>query len=243
MKLVVTGASTGIGHALALRAAGAGWDVLVSLRDERARARLEAAGCVCARLELRDEDSLQAFAEQVQAWCDGRLQALVNNAGTALPGALEETPLAELREQFEVNVFGPLRLTQLLLPAVRAGSGHVIFVGSERARDAAPLYGAYGGAKLAIEGFAAALDLELRELGARASVVRLGPHESRIRVAIRARLERLARLASPYAGLAREMLARLGRPPLLAPDEAARAVLALLREPDPEISAAPRTRD
>jgi len=242
-KLVVTGTSTGIGHAIAMRAARDGWSVLATARNPAATHtrpaadELAAAGCTVARLDLRDEDSTAEFAAEAKAWCEGRLDALVNNAGTALPGAVEELSLADVRDQFEVNVFGHVAVTQCLLPAIRSAAGRVVFVSSDRARVPAPLYGAYSASKAALEGFAGALAAEVEGFGVMVSVLELGSYRSAIREPIRERLESIAP-ESPYATATRASLERLGSPPLGDPADAAAATLDLLDASDPPVRAA-----
>jgi NAD(P)-dependent dehydrogenase (short-subunit alcohol dehydrogenase family) len=237
-KLVVTGTSTGIGRAIALRAARDGWTVLATARDPAASStgpaldELAGAGCTVARLDLRDEASIAAFGAEAESWSDGSLDALVNNAGTALPGAVEELSLADVRAQFEVNVFGHLAVTQSLLPALRRAGGRVLFVSSDRSRKAVPLYGAYSASKSALESFAGALGAEVTGFGVMVSVLELGSFRSAIRDPIRERLESVP-AESPYASRARESLAGLGAPPLGDPDEVARAALELLDSPEP----------
>jgi NAD(P)-dependent dehydrogenase (short-subunit alcohol dehydrogenase family) len=230
---VVTGTSTGIGHAIASRAGREGWRVLATVRDpsashsRRASASLQDRGCVVTGLDLRDERSVAEFAAEADAWCDGRLDSLVNNAGSALPGAVEDLDMAAVRDQFEVNVFGHVTLTQRLLPALRAARGRVLFVSSQRARVSAPLYGAYGASKRALEGFADALGAEVEPFGVGVSVLELGSYESAIRDQIRPRLEEVDP-ESQYAAATRASLERLGAPPLGDPDEVAEAALELL---------------
>jgi len=242
-KLVVTGTSTGIGHAIALRAARDGWSVLATARDPAAvrtrpaAAELADAGCAVAKLDLRDEDEITEFAAEAEGWCEGRLDALVNNAGTALPGAVEELSIADVRDQFEVNVFGHVAVTQRLLPALRLAAGRVVFVSSDRARVPVPLYGAYSASKAALEGFAGALAAEVEGFGVMVSVLELGSYRSAIREPIRERLERAAP-DSPYATATRTSLRRLGSPPLGDPAEVAAATLELLDANEPPARAA-----
>jgi NAD(P)-dependent dehydrogenase (short-subunit alcohol dehydrogenase family) len=236
--IVITGTSTGIGHAIALRAGREGWRVLATVRDpsashsRRAAAALEDSGCAVIALDLRDEGSIAEFAAGAEAWCGGSLNSLVNNAGSALPGAVEDLQMADVRDQFQVNVFGHVTVTQRLLPALRAAHGRVLFVSSDRARVAVPLYGAYGASKRALEGFADALGAEVEPLGVRVTVLELGSYESAIRDQIRPRLEEVD-AESPYAPATRASLERLGTPPLGDPDEVAEAALDLLESDHP----------
>lgn len=183
-------------------------------------------------LDLRDDASVANFAVETEAWCGGRLNALINNAGTALPGAVEDLSIAEVRELFEVNTFGHVAVTQRLLPAVRAARGRVVFVSSDRARVPTPLYGAYAASKRAIEGFAAALGMEVESQGVSVCVLELGSFQSAIREPIRERLEHVGP-DSRYAELAELARSSLGSPPLGDPSEVAEAALALLDSEDP----------
>ncbi len=240
--MVVTGTSTGIGRAIALSAARADWRVLATVRDPSAShsrvavRSLTECGCVVAALDLRDGQSIATFAAEAEAWSDGKLDALVNNAGTALAGPVEELEMAAVREHFEVNVFGHVDVTQRLLGALRAAQGRVLIISSERARVPVPLYGAYVASKRALEGFAAALEAEVEPLGVGVSVLELTSYESAIRETIRPRLERVGP-GSLYAAAARASLARLGAPPLGDPDEVGRTVLDLLNANHPPVRA------
>lgn len=227
-SLIVTGASSGIGQAQALLAVSEGWDVLATVRADRDRMALELRGCRTGILDLRDDASIQAFAKLAGDWCGDRLNALVNNAGVAFPGAIEDLDPGEIREQFAVNVFGQIRLTQLLLPALRQAQGRLLFVSSDRAQAAVPGYGAYVASKRAVEGFAETLAAEVQPFGIGVSILELGSFESSIRVAIAARLAATARKTAQYGDLIREVTAKLGSPPLYPAEQAARAALDLL---------------
>lgn len=212
-KLLVTGASSGIGHAIAARASRDGWNVLAATH---------------ADVELRDAASIDAFSARALSWCEGHLDALVNNAGVAFAGAVEELRMDEIREQFEVNVFGHIQLTQRLLPALRDARGDVVFISSDRASAPVPLYGAYVASKRALGGFADVLASEVEAFGVRVSVLELGSYASNIRTKIRAAFDAMD--ASRYADLVQDMRARLGTPPMGDPDDAAAKVLALLAD-------------
>jgi NAD(P)-dependent dehydrogenase (short-subunit alcohol dehydrogenase family) len=236
-RLIVTGASSGVGHATAAMARGRGWEVLASLRDDADRPGLEGLGCHPARLDLRDEKSIAAFATGASAWCGGRLDALVNNAGTALAGPVEELDLVDIREQFAINTFGQIGLTQALLPALREAGGWIVFVSSDRATGAVPGYGAYIASKRALEGFAEVLAAEVARFGIGVTIVELGSFESKIRGPIAARLAECARTTAHYGALIEELAAVLGSPPLFAPELAAEAILDLLEMAAPPLTA------
>jgi NAD(P)-dependent dehydrogenase (short-subunit alcohol dehydrogenase family) len=235
-RLVVTGASSGIGRAIALRAANEGWRVLATVRSKAQRQQLEEADCDTAILELRDGGSIEAFAEIAKNWCEGRLDALVNNAGTSLPGPVEELRLGEVRELFEVNVFGHLQVTQRLLPALRASSaGRIVFVSSAWTHSSVPLYGAYVASKRALNAFAESLAAEVQSSSVSVAILELGSFETDVRTKIRARLESAERAGTSYGELLRGALSSLGKPPIGSADMAASVVLSLLEQQTPPL--------
>lgn len=199
--VVVTGTSTGLGREIARAAQHRGWAVLGTVRREADRAELEAAGITTAICDVTEATSVGAFAEEAGAWCDGRLDALVNNAGTAHPGPVEEQPIDDIRAQFEVNVFGQVAVTQQLCDPLRAARGRVLMVSSSSAAAVAPGLGAYCASKLALEGFARALDLELRPAGVSVHVLRPGSFATRIWDTSLARVDDYERSGSRYVDL------------------------------------------
>ncbi len=150
---LITGASTGIGRATALRLARNGWTVLAGVRDPAAGESLvaEATGSgrvVALTLDVTDAEQIAKAAQKVDEETaqagqpgSGRLDALVNNAGIGIGGPLEIIPLDEVRRQFEVNVFGQIAVTQALLPALRRARGRVVFVSSIGGRVAMRVHG------------------------------------------------------------------------------------------------------
>jgi len=161
-SIVVTGASTGIGAATVGELVRRGFRVWASVRSEDAADRLlgEYSERVrVLRFDVTDGEAVAAAGELVRA--DGPLHGLVNNAGLALPGPLEFLPLAALREQLEVNLLGQLAVTQAMLPALRAGPGRIVMVGSIGGRIAAPMLGAYHISKFGLVGLTDTLRAEL----------------------------------------------------------------------------------
>jgi NAD(P)-dependent dehydrogenase (short-subunit alcohol dehydrogenase family) len=231
-RLVVTGASAGLGRALAALARERGWDVLGTVRRESDRAALERLGCATALLDLTDARSISAFAATTNDWCDGRLEALVHNAGTAYPGPVEELPDEDLRAQFEIGVFGPIALSQRLLPALRATGGRLLFISSDRARRSVPFYGAYVASKRALEAFAETLALEDKSV--RVSILELGSFESAIRGPIGERLDRASQGSRHEAAL-RASRQGLGGPPIEPVGTVARVAMDLLEAPAPPL--------
>lgn len=186
-SVVVTGASTGIGHATALRLATDGWRVFAGVRRPADGEQLE-RDAASARGELTPllldvTDAAQidtAFATVADAVGDRGLSALVNNAGTALGGPLEYLPTDTWRDQFEVNVFGQVAVTRAALELLRRGSddhgghGRIVFIGSNSGRIATPLLGPYVASKFALEGLADTLRLELSGTGVSVVVIEPG---------------------------------------------------------------------
>ena len=183
---VITGASTGIGRATALRLAAAGWTVLAGVRDAGVGDELAAqAGTklVPVALDVTDEAQVAAAAELVSALTQaeaagsgaaGRLDALVNNAGIGLGGPLELVSAQDWRTQFEVNVFGQVAVTRALLPALRAAGGRIVFVSSVGGRVSVPFNGPYASSKHALEAIGDALRGELHSSRISVSLVEPG---------------------------------------------------------------------
>lgn len=166
MKVVlITGCSSGIGAATARRLARHGHVVYASARQPEALAELAAGGCQTLALDVTDEASMQAAVRQVQA-AHGGLDVLINNAGYGLYGPVEQLSPVELRRQFETNLFGLVRLCQLVLPGMRErGAGRIVNVSSMGGRTTLPGGGAYHASKYAVEAISDALRIEVRRFG------------------------------------------------------------------------------
>ena len=153
----MTGASSGIGEACALRLATRAWRVLGGVRSDEDAERLRAADVEPLLLDVTDPAQIAAAAERIGPQLDG----LVANAGIAVAAPLELVPLDELRRQLEVNVVGQLAVVQALLPALRRSRGRVVLMGSIGGRSALPFLGPYAASKHALEAFADVLRVEL----------------------------------------------------------------------------------
>ena len=163
--VLVTGCSSGIGRATALRLAGSGWKVYASARRPESIADLRDAGCQTLALDVTDEQSMRAAVDSIEQ-AEGAIGVLVNNAGYSQSGAIETVPLDAVRRQFETNVFGLVRLTQLALPKMRAQRwGKIVNVGSMGGRLSFPGAGHYHATKHALEAISDALRFELRGFG------------------------------------------------------------------------------
>ncbi|MFB6891945.1 oxidoreductase [Kitasatospora sp. NPDC056327] len=171
---LVTGASSGIGEATALRLIGLGFTVYGAARRTDRLDRLAERGLRPLAMDVTDDDSMRGGVERVIAGT-GRIDVLVNNAGYGSYGALEDVPLEEARRQFDVNVFGAVRLTQLVLPHMRARrSGTVVNVTSMGGRIHTPLGGWYHGTKFALEALSDCLRIEVRPFGIDVVVIEPG---------------------------------------------------------------------
>lgn len=163
--VLVTGCSSGIGRATAGLLARSGWPVYASARRAEALADLESLGCRTLSLDVTDEESMVAAVEAVERE-HGAVGVLVNNAGFSRSGAVETVPVADARRQFETNVFGPSRLAQLVLPAMRAqGWGKIVVLGSMGGRLTFPGGGWYHATKYALEALSDALRFEVAGFG------------------------------------------------------------------------------
>ncbi|RLU84917.1 short-chain dehydrogenase/reductase [Streptomyces griseocarneus] len=172
---LVTGCSSGIGRAAALRLHGAGLRVYATARRPETLEALAERGMRTLALDVTDPESARAAVETVTAE-HGAVDILVNNAGYGLSGTFEETPLDRVRDQFETNVFGLVGLTQLVLPGMRERRrGTVVNVSSIFGRYAAPGGGYYHASKHAVEALSDALRLEVAGFGIRVSLVEPGP--------------------------------------------------------------------
>jgi NAD(P)-dependent dehydrogenase (short-subunit alcohol dehydrogenase family) len=172
--VLITGCSSGIGEETARRLAGKGWTVYATARKPDSIAALAEAGCRTLPLDVNDEDSMRAAVAAVEE-AEGAVGALVNNAGYSQSGALETLPMERLRSQFETNVFGLVRMCQLVLPGMRkAGRGRIVNISSMGGRLTFPGGGAYHATKYAVEALSDALRWEVREFGVRVVIVEPG---------------------------------------------------------------------
>lgn len=163
--VIITGASSGIGRACALRLSASGFEVFAGVRkDEDAEAlKHDATGSLTTlKLDVTEHHQLETITKQLEEQLTEKgLYALINNAGTAVAGPLEFIPPEELRRQFEVNVPGQLAVTQALLPLLRKGRGRVIMMSSISGRVAPPFLGPYAASKFALEALSDSLRREL----------------------------------------------------------------------------------
>jgi NAD(P)-dependent dehydrogenase (short-subunit alcohol dehydrogenase family) len=182
--VLITGASTGIGQATALRLARAGWTVLAGVRakedGERLAGEAPPGRIEALTLDVTDLEQIRLAAARVSELggegdaSPGRLDALVNNAGIGFGGPLELIHPDDLRKQFDVNVLGQISVTQALLPALRAARGRIVFVSSVGGRVAMAFTAPYAASKHAIEAIGDALRVELRTSNVQVALVEPG---------------------------------------------------------------------
>lgn len=170
---LVTGVSSGIGRATAMLLAARGFRVFGTMRKP-SQTVAPLGDVEVVPLDVRDEESLRSCLRTVLDRA-GRIDALVNNAGYTLIGALEETSIEEARQILETNFFGVLRLTQTVLPIMRRQEyGRIVNIGSVVGFLPAPYQGIYAASKHALEGYSESLDHEVRQFGIRVSVIEPG---------------------------------------------------------------------
>src|SRR2546428_10815790 len=163
--VLITGCSSGIGRASALRLAQGGWTVYASGRRPESLAALADAGWRTLALDVTDEGSMRAAVERVEQE-RGAVGVLINNAGYSQSGAIETVPMDAARRQFETNVFGVVRLIQLVLPKMRAQRwGKIVNIGSMGGRLTFPGGGHYHATQHALEGPPDTLRFEVRGFG------------------------------------------------------------------------------
>ncbi|MEO6509742.1 MAG: oxidoreductase [Nocardioides sp.] len=172
---LVTGASSGIGEETARLLRAEGFEVYAVARRVDRMASLGEAGVHAFAMDVTDDASMVAGVARVVAE-QGRIDVLVNNAGYGSYGSVEDVPIEEARRQFEVNVFGLARLTQLVTPHMREqGSGRIINISSIGGKFYEPLGAWYHATKFAVEGFSDSLRLELKPFGIDVVIIEPGP--------------------------------------------------------------------
>jgi NAD(P)-dependent dehydrogenase (short-subunit alcohol dehydrogenase family) len=171
--VLITGCSTGIGRATAERLADEGYNVHATARQPESIADLAGRGIKTHALDVTDEASMDAAVAEVEK--DGPIGALVNNAGYSQSGAIETIPMSSVRRQFETNVFGLIRMCQLVLPGMRgAGSGRIVNMSSMGGKLVFPGGGIYHATKHSVEALSDALRFEVGEFGVHVVIIEPG---------------------------------------------------------------------
>jgi NAD(P)-dependent dehydrogenase (short-subunit alcohol dehydrogenase family) len=172
--VLITGCSSGIGRATAEHLLARGWTVYATARRRETLAELEARGARTLALDVTDEGSMAAAVHAVESE-EGAVGVLVNNAGYSQSGAVESVPMERVRAQFETNVFGLIRMCQLVLPGMRAQrSGTIVNVSSMGGKLTFPGGGLYHATKHAVEAVSDALRFEVRGFGVDVVVIEPG---------------------------------------------------------------------
>ena len=199
---LVTGASSGIGKATALRLAALGFTVYAAARRVERMSDMADHGIHVESLDVTDDGSMVKVVDKIVSE-HGRIDILVNNAGYGSYGAVEDVPIAEARRQFDVNVFGLARLTQLVLPHMRAQrDGYIVNISSMGGKIWEPLGGWYHAAKFAVEGLSDCLRAEVAEFGIKVVVVEPGSITSEWATISADNLEAIS-ADTPYRGQAK----------------------------------------
>jgi len=220
-RVLVTGASKGIGRAIVSELAARGHDVIATARDAATLEDLPAA--VRLPLDVTDQESVDKAIAAA-----GELDALISNAGETLRAPAETMPLTEVSRLFELNTVGALRVAQAVLPAMRVrGNGRLLFISSVTGRVVIPLGGAYAASKWALEALAEAIALEAGHFGVKVTMLEPAAVSS-------GGSERGATLLTdddPYLPLARQLGEARGKP--IGVEEVARATADALEHPEP----------
>lgn len=236
--LFITGASTGLGRALAETALADGHRVIGTVRNETVRAEFDrlAPGRSFGRLlDVTDTAAIKPLVDAVERDI-GAIDVLVNNAGYGHEGILEETPIADVRHQFEVNVFGVVAVIQAVLPHMRRRrSGHIINITSMGGFITFPGIGIYNGSKFALEGISDSLAKEVKDLGIAVTAVAPGAFRTDWAGRSLVRVERSIADYDPVFAPVRQRRREYSGNQPGDPNKAARAILTLIASDNPPV--------
>jgi NAD(P)-dependent dehydrogenase (short-subunit alcohol dehydrogenase family) len=240
---VITGASSGFGLLTTVELARRGFQVVATMRDLGRRSALDQAaasagvsGRVAVRaLDITDTGSIPGIVDSIQKEC-GRIDALINNAGFAVAGFIEDLHLEEIRLQFETNFFGTVAMTKAVLPIMRRQrAGHIIMLSSVGGMHGSPTISSYSASKHALEGWSESLRLEVRSLGIRVVLIEPGAYATDI-------WTRNARLgkgvgdeSSPNLERSRRMREHVRKLPKRDPLEVAQLIARVAQDPNPRL--------
>ncbi|WP_051258790.1 SDR family NAD(P)-dependent oxidoreductase [Chitinibacter tainanensis] len=229
--VLISGCSSGIGLYAAQFMQQHGWQVIATARKNDHVLYLQSLGLTALQLDVADSESIAFCVAATLALTGGRLDAVFNNAGFGVPGAVEDLSRAAMRHQFETNVFGAIELTNAVLPLFRRqGHGRIVFNSSVLGFAAMPYRGAYNASKFALEGFADTLRQELIGTQIKVSLIEPGPIVSRFRANAYEEFKRWINSeasfhAPAYAAMARRLLKSGPPAPFTLPESAVAEVL------------------
>ena len=203
--ILITGASSGIGKATAITLISQGYTVYAAARRIERMNGLKNLGCIPLKMDITKEEDIQAVVKQI-ATERGGVDILVNNAGFGMYGAMEDTPIDDVRYQFEVNFFGLARLTQMVLPKMREQrSGKIINISSVGGKVYTPFGSWYNATKHALEGWSDCLRIELKAFNIDVVIIQPGAIKTEFDdVMIQPMLERSGNTA--YSKLAHKLV-------------------------------------
>lgn len=236
--VLITGCSSGIGRATAESFLDSDWTVYATSRDTDDITDLAEAGCETAALDVTDQEDIDRVVSRIEDEV-GALDCLVNNAGYGLYGPLEDVTVDQLHHQFDVNVYGPHRLTRAVLPLFREqGDGTIINLSSIYGRLSTPGGGAYAGSKFALEAMSDALRAEVDPFDISVVLVEPGPVETGFNDRLETELDELDRTPDYdwlYETIEDANIAAGAAPFALEPDEVATVIhdVAGMKNPDP----------
>jgi len=240
-SVLITGCSSGIGHACAHGLARRDWQVIASARKTADVERLRSEGLSAVRLDLDDSQSIAEGLDAALQLTGGRLDALFNNGAYGQPGAVEDLSREALRAQLETNLLGWHELTCRVIPLMRRqGFGRIVQNSSILGLIALPYRGAYVASKFALEGLTDTLRLELRGSGIHVSLIEPGPIRSRFRDNARrafdARIDKTSSVHREAYRRAEERLAKAGpaQPFTLPPEAVLHRLVHALESPRPK---------
>ena len=240
---VITGASSGFGLLTTVELARTGFRVIATMRDLGRRERLDAAiaaGGVAGNIEVRALDvtrfdAIPSFIESVVRDYE-RIDVLVNNAGFAVAGFVEDVKLEELRLQFETNFFGAVAMTKAVLPVMRKqGSGHIIQISSISGLQGSLSLSSYSASKHALEGWSESLRLEVKPLGIKVVVVEPGAFATEIWTRGAVMAKEAVKDTSPNYQRSLRMRSAVEKLPKADPIAVAQMIVAIAQDPNPKL--------
>jgi|SRR5579883_3057252 NAD(P)-dependent dehydrogenase (short-subunit alcohol dehydrogenase family) len=240
---VITGTSSGFGLLTTVELARRGFRVVATMRDLARRTYLDQAATAAGvgqhidirQLDVTEFDRIPGLVDGILR-DHGRIDVLINNAGFAMAGFVEDIKLEEIRLQFETNFFGAVAMTKTVLPTMRQQrSGHIIMVSSVGGLHGSPIISSYSASKHALEGWTETLRLEVRHLGINVVLIEPGAFATDIWMRNAKIGEKVADAASPNLARSERMRQTVGKMPKRDPMEVARLIARVAEAPNPRL--------